>query len=61
MTAPKSSIEGVLTLISRYVSPITMLQIIEELKEIPGKPSFKETIERVYTNARRRYDRPGER
>jgi hypothetical protein len=54
MTASPRTIELVLDVLQRYVDPRTLLRIADDLLDIPGNKSFRDTVEALRHSARAR-------
>lgn len=54
MAASIASIEKIIDVVEKYVAPNTLLKIAEDLAEVPGNKSFRDTVERILVRARRR-------
>jgi hypothetical protein len=47
MAASDQTIRGVLAVIRKHVDQATLEKIMEELLDVPGNESFRETIEKL--------------
>ena len=54
MIASNDTVEKVLDVVAKHVSPKTLLKIAEGLVEVPGNKSFRDTVEKILARARRR-------